>query len=289
MDQKQLIDKITSEVMSRLQSRPPETAVSDSGSSCPTGECSSCLHCVTTNPDGVKNILDGGASRVSSAIGLVNVPADTAKYIDHTLLKPEAVKDQFDQLCDEAVKYRLYSVCINPYWVKYCARKLRGTDVKVCCVVGFPLGATSSRAKGFETRHVIENGANEVDMVINIGALKSGDLDAVEEDIRHVIRACRSTTVSKVIIETSLLTDDEKVLACQISKKAGAGFVKTSTGFSKGGATAQDIALMRRVVGPKMGIKASGGVRSFEDARLMIESGATRIGASASGKIVTSN
>ena len=289
MDQKQLIDEITSEVMSRLQSSPPETAVSDSETSCPEGECISCEQCVTTYPEGVKNILNGGASRVSSAIGIVNVPADTAKYIDHTLLKPEAVKDQFDQLCDEAVKYKLFSVCINPYWVEYCARKLRGTDVKVCCVVGFPLGATSSRAKGFETRHVIENGADEVDMVINIGALKSGDLDAVEEDIRHVIRAARSTTVTKVIIETSLLTDDEKVLACEISKKAGADFVKTSTGFSGGGATTQDIALMRRVVGPKMGIKASGGVRTFEDARLMIESGATRIGASASVKIVTSN
>ena len=229
MDQKQLIDEITSEVMSRLQSSPPGTAVSDSGSSCPSGDCTSCLHCVTINPGGVKNILDGGASRVTSTIGLVNVPADTAKYIDHTLLKPEAVKDQFEQLCDEAVKYGLFSVCVNPYWVKFCARKLRGTDVKVCCVIGFPLGATSSRAKGFETRHVIENGADEVDMVINIGALKSGDMDAVEEDIRHVIRASRSTTVTKVIIETGLLSDDEKILACEISKKAGADFVKTST------------------------------------------------------------
>jgi deoxyribose-phosphate aldolase len=289
MDQKQLIEEITSEVMSRLKSKTPEADVSGSETSCPTGECTDCQQCVTVNPGGVKTILDGGASRVSSAIGVVNVPADTAKYIDHTLLKPEAVKSQFEQLCDEAVKYGLYSVCVNPYWAKFCARRLRGTGVKVCCVVGFPLGATSSRAKGFETRHVIEDGAEEVDMVINIGALKSGDLEAVEEDIRHVIRASRSTTVTKVIIETCLLTDDEKVLACEISKKAGADFVKTSTGFSKGGATAKDIALMKRVVGPKMGVKASGGVRSFEDAKLMIESGATRIGASASVKIVTDN
>ena len=289
MDQKQLIDEITSEVLSRLKSSPSETGVSGSEYSCPSGECTDCQLCVTVNPEGVKTILNGGASRVSSAIGIVNVPADTAKYIDHTLLKPEAVKSQIEQLCDEAVKYGLYSVCVNPYWAEFCAKKLRGTGVKVCCVVGFPLGATSSRTKGFETRHVIEDGADEVDMVINIGALKSGELDAVEEDIRHVIRAARSTTVTKVIIETCLLTDDEKVLACEISKKAGADFVKTSTGFSKGGATAKDIALMRRVVGPKMGVKASGGVRSFEDARLMIESGATRIGASASVKIVTSS
>jgi deoxyribose-phosphate aldolase len=218
---------------------------------------------------------------------VVNVPADVAKYIDHTLLKPDATREQYEQLCDEAAKYGFYSVCVNSSWIPLCARRLRGKDVKVCSVVGFPLGAMDSRSKGFETRNAIENGASEIDMVINVGALKSGDLDAVEKDIRAVARACRSTTVLKVIIETCLLTDDEKVLACEIAKKAGAHYVKTSTGFSTGGATAHDIALMRRVVGPTMGIKASGGVRSYEDAKLMIESGATRIGASASVKIVS--
>ncbi|MFW6137602.1 MAG: deoxyribose-phosphate aldolase [Spirochaetota bacterium] len=212
-----------------------------------------------------------------------------APYIDHTLLKPDAQKSQFEQLCEEAVEYKFYSVCVNPYWVEFCARKLRGKEVKVCSVVGFPLGAAASRTKGFETRNAIENGADEIDMVINIGALKSGDLREVEEDIRSVWRACRATTTLKVIIETCLLSDDEKVLACQTAKKAGAHFVKTSTGFAKGGAATADIALMRRVVGPGMGVKASGGVRTFEDAKNMIQSGASRIGASASVKIVTEN
>lgn len=293
MEQKELIDRITGEVMRKLQSSSSGQVETTSPflSSCTatTAECINCNLCVTLNPTGVKSILDGGASRVSATIGVVNVPADVAPYIDHTLLKPEATQDQFAQLCDEAMEYNFYSVCVNPYWVEYCARRLRGKDVKVCSVIGFPLGATSSRTKGFETRNAIESGASEIDMVINIGALKSGNLRAVEDDIRSVIRACRTTTITKVIIEICLLTDDEKVLACEISKNAGANFVKTSTGFAKGGATAKDIALMRRVVGPKMGVKASGGVRTFDDAKLMIQSGATRIGASASVKIVTSD
>jgi len=304
MDQKELIEKITREVMLKLtstgsvsQTSASQTLVSQPVASktdtvsavCITseGECINCQLCVSRNPDSVKKILDGGASRVSSTIGVVNVPADVTRYIDHTLLKPEATRSQIEQLCEEAIQFGFYSVCVNTYWADFCARKLRGKDVKVCCVVGFPLGAMDSRSKAFETRNAIENGASEIDMVINIGALKSRDLREVEEDIRSVIRACRSTTVSKVIIETCLLTDDEKVLACEISKKAGADYVKTSTGFSKGGATASDIALMRRVIGPKMGIKAAGGVRSFEDVKSMIESGATRIGASASVKIVS--
>jgi len=287
MDQKQLIEKITSEVMSKLRSGSTSSARPASDSPCTEASCTYCQLCVTINPTGVKNILDSGASRVSATVGVVNVPADVAPYIDHTLLKPEAENIQFEQLCEEAVKYKFYTVCVNPYWVEFCARRLRGKDVKVCSVVGFPFGAAGSRTKGFETRNAVENGASEIDMVINIGALKSGDLNVAEEDIRYVIRACRSTTVTKVIIETCLLTDDEKVLACEIVKKAGADFVKTSTGFSKGGATEKDIALMRRVVGPKMGVKASGGVRSFDDAKLMIQSGATRIGASASVRIVT--
>lgn len=287
MEKQALVDDITREVLRILRetaSSPQDAAAVCGG----TGEaCTDCNQCVTVNPDGVKNILNGGASRVSSTLGVVNVPADLTRYIDHTLLKPDAQRDQFETLCREAAEYSFYSVCVNPFWVEFCARKLRGTEVKVCSVVGFPLGATDSRTKSFETRNAIENGASEIDMVLNIGALKSGVVETAEEDIRAVYRACRSTTVLKVIIETCLLTDDEKVLACRIAKKAGADFVKTSTGFSKGGATAADIALMRRVVGSDMGVKASGGVRTFEDARLMVQSGATRIGASASVKIVS--
>jgi deoxyribose-phosphate aldolase len=288
MEQQQLIERITSEVMRKIQLSAAQTEVVPQGSSCPETTCTNCRLCVSRNPSGVQKILDGGASRVSSTIGVVNVPADVALFIDHTLLKPDAVQSQFEQLCDEAVQFHFYSVCVNSYWVPFCARRLRGKDVKVCSVVGFPLGAMDSRTKGFETRNAVDNGASEIDMVINIGALKSGDFAAVEKDILSVLRACRSTTVMKVIIEACLLTDDEKVLACEISKKAGADFIKTSTGFSTSGATAEDIALIRRVVGPKMGIKAAGGVRSFDDARLMIQSGATRIGASASVKIVLS-
>jgi deoxyribose-phosphate aldolase len=288
MEQQQLIERITSEVMRKIQLSAAQTEVVPQGPSCPETDCMNCKLCVSRNPSGVQKILDGGASRVSSTIGIVNVPADVAFFIDHTLLKPDAVQSQFEQLCDEALQFQFYSVCVNSYWVPFCARRLRGKEVKVCSVVGFPLGAMDSRSKGFETRNAVDHGASEIDMVINIGALKSGDYDAVEKDVLSVLRACRSTTVMKVIIEACLLTDDEKVVACEICKRAGADFIKTSTGFSTGGATAEDIALIRRVVGPKMGIKAAGGVRSFDDARLMIQSGATRIGASASVKIVSS-
>jgi len=254
MEQKELIERITEEVMRRLQS-----------GSTPAAE----------------NTAAG-----QSATGAL-APQELKRYIDHTQLKPEATKEQIETLCGEAKEYGFYAVCVNTTWVTYCAKLLRGSGVKIACVIGFPLGAMDSRAKAFEARRAIEEGADEIDMVINVGALKSRDLALVEEDIRTVSRVCRSTTILKVIIETCLLSDGEKVLACQISKKAGADFVKTSTGFSKSGATAADVALMRRVVGPDMGIKAAGGVRSFEDAKQMIESGATRIGASASVKIVT--
>lgn len=201
------------------------------------------------------------------------------KYIDHTLLKPEASQEQILSLIEEAKKYNFASVCVNPTWVPFAAQELYGTAVKVCTVIGFPLGASTSATKVFETKNAIENGADEVDMVINIGRLKTGDDDFVEADIHAVVKASGSKLV-KVIIETCLLTDEEKVRACRLAQKAGADFVKTSTGFSTGGATVADIALMRQTVGPDMGVKASGGARSLEDALAFIEVGATRIGAS---------
>lgn len=208
------------------------------------------------------------------------------KYIDHTLLKPEAKKEQIKQLCEEAKEYNFASVCINPTWVKVASELLAGSEVKVCTVIGFPLGATTTATKVFETKNAIENGAEEVDMVINIGALKDGNDDLVEADIRGVVEAAQGKALTKVIIETCLLSEEEKVRACELSVKAGADFVKTSTGFSNGGATVEDIRLMRKTVGPNVGVKASGGVRSAVDAKQMIEAGATRIGASAGIAIV---
>lgn len=202
-----------------------------------------------------------------------------AAMIDHTLLKADATRPQIEKLCEEAKKYVFASVCVNPTWVKYSAELLAGTEVKVCTVIGFPLGASTSAVKAFETKDSIANGAGEIDMVINIGALKNGEYDLVRDDIKAVVDAANGTLV-KVIIETCLLTDEEKVKACQLSVEAGADFVKTSTGFSTGGATAEDIALMRKTVGPDLGVKASGGVRNLEDMEKMIENGATRIGAS---------
>lgn len=201
-------------------------------------------------------------------------------YIDHTLLKPEATENQIKTLCDEAMDYHFMSVCVNPTWVKKAAAFLTGSDVRVCTVIGFPLGANTPELKAFEARNAIQNGATEVDMVINIGALKGEDDELVERDIRGVVEAAEDKALTKVIIETSLLTNDEKVRACEIAKKAGADFVKTSTGFSTGGATLEDVTLMRTVVGPEMGVKASGGVRTREDAEAFIAAGATRLGSS---------
>ncbi|MBM4161915.1 MAG: deoxyribose-phosphate aldolase [Ignavibacteria bacterium] len=213
--------------------------------------------------------------------------ASLAAMIDHTLLKPEATIDQIEQLCDEARQYRFASVCVNPCYVRTCVEHLRGTTSKVCTVVGFPLGASSSAAKAFEAEQAIQEGAREIDMVINVGMLKSGNHSFVEDEIRAVVTvAKRSAALTKVILETSLLTEDEKAKACQLAKQAGADFVKTSTGFGGGGATIEDVALMRRIVGPSMGVKASGGIRTYEEARAMIASGANRLGTSASVKIV---
>lgn len=207
------------------------------------------------------------------------------KYIDHTLLKPESTQEQIAKLVSEAKEYDFASVCVNPTWVSYCANELSGTDVKVCTVVGFPLGATTSATKAFEAKEAIENGASEVDMVINIGLLKSGQYQAVEDDIRAVVEASGDKLV-KVIIEACLLTDEEKVKACELSVSAGADFVKTSTGFSIHGATVEDVALMRKTVGDKVGVKAAGGARSLADAEAFIAAGATRIGTSAGVAIV---
>ncbi|MBS4173585.1 deoxyribose-phosphate aldolase [Bacillus sp. FJAT-49736] len=209
-----------------------------------------------------------------------------AKMIDHTLLKADATKDQIHTLCLEAKENSFASVCVNPTWVKYCAEQLKGSDVKVCTVIGFPLGSNTPETKAFETKNAIESGATEVDMVINISALKSGDLKLVEKDILAVTEAAKGKALTKVIIEACLLTNEEKVKACELAVKAGADYVKTSTGFSTGGATIEDIKLMRKTVGPEIGVKASGGVRSAEDAKAMIEAGATRIGASSGVKIV---
>lgn len=203
-----------------------------------------------------------------------------AKMIDHTLLKADATKEQVIELCNEAKQYEFASVCLNPTWVKTAAELLKGTTVKTCTVIGFPLGATTSEVKAFETKNAIENGASEIDMVINIGALKSGDTKAVQQDIEAVVNAAAGKAIVKVIIETSLLTDEEKRTACELSVLAKVDFVKTSTGFSTGGATVEDVKLMRSTVGPEMGVKASGGVRSLEDLTAMKEAGATRIGAS---------
>jgi deoxyribose-phosphate aldolase len=237
-------------------------------------------------PDRLRSVLDAGATRVGlHAAG--GAPAAVASMIDHTLLKPDATRANIEELCREAAQFKFATVCVNPTWVALSARLLAGTGVGVCSVVGFPLGATTADVKGYETQRAIFDGAREIDMVINVGALKSGDLRVVERDIAAVVGPCRECGVlSKVIIEAALLTDDEKVTACTLAKAAGADYVKTSTGFGPGGATAADVALMRRVVGADMGVKAAGGVRDLAGMQAMIAAGATRVGASAGVKIV---
>lgn len=208
-----------------------------------------------------------------------------ASMIDHTMLKPAATSGQIRQICKEALEYGFASVCINPCFVEFAANELKGSDIKVCTVVGFPLGTNSTETKAYEAEKAVKDGAREVDMVINVGALKEGNLKYCENDIAQVVKASKGVLV-KVIIETCLLTDDEKVNACLLSKKAGAGFVKTSTGFASGGATVGDVYLMRKTVGTAMGVKASGGIRNLQDALAMIEAGATRLGASSGIAII---
>jgi len=237
-------------------------------------------------PDRLRGVLDAGATRLGlHAAG--GAPGGVASMIDHTLLKPDATRKDIEGLCREAAEYEFASVCVNPTWVALCASLLHLTRVNVCSVVGFPLGATTPDTKHYETRRAIFDGAREIDMVINVGALKSGELRIVERDIEAVTSPCREAgALSKIIIEAALLTDDEKVTACTLAKAAGADYVKTSTGFGPGGATPGDVALMRRVVGEEMGVKAAGGVRDLESLRAMVAAGATRVGASAGVRIV---
>ena len=273
-----LVDAVTREVLAALAGRGADDC---SDPSC-QGACAA--HC----SDRVRGVVSTGAERVSYSGDGADVPRDLARFIDHTLLRPDATAADIDRLCEEARTYGFAAVCVNPTWVRRCAENLRGSNVRVASVVGFPFGAGTTEVKAMEARRAIRDGAREIDMVINVGALKSADHELVRRDIEKVADACREAgAISKVIIETALLTDEEKVVASHLAQRAKADFVKTSTGFGPGGATVHDVLLMRETVGPKLGVKASGGIRSTEDAREMIAAGATRIGASASVQIVT--
>jgi deoxyribose-phosphate aldolase len=271
----QLVEQITDVIVARLN-----------GGGDQAGLCGCTSECFNRCPERMHRVIDAGAARIGLLLGQAGSSSDWASLIDHTLLKPEATDEDIKHLCEEAAKYHFASVCVNPTWVRVAACALQGSGVPVCTVIGFPLGATLPDVKAYEARRAILEGAREVDMVINVGALKSGDDCLVEYDIHSVVEAAHEYAVTtKVIIETALLNDDEKVRACLAAKRAGADFVKTSTGFSKGGATVADILLMRRTVGPDLGVKASGGVKNLDDARKMVEAGATRIGASVGVKI----
>lgn len=267
-----LVDLVTEEVLGVL-------ARTDSS----TCQCHAVL--IDCCPRRVGPIVEAGATRLS--LHAAGRAGDVAGYIDHTMLKPEATRDDIERLCREAGEGGFATVCVNPTWVRLASECLEGTSVGVCAVVGFPLGATTAGVKRYEAEGAIVDGASEIDMVINVGALKSNDMATVQADISGVVSVCRRhCVVSKVIIEAALLTDAEKVQACEAAKRAGASFVKTSTGFGPGGATVADVALMRQTVGSAMGIKAAGGIRTYEAAKALIGAGATRIGASASVRIV---
>ncbi len=294
-DVDQLVDIIARRVQERLNG-PSNAAAKlalaprDRGEcnddSAPGEDCASCGSCVVRRPWSVRAMEGAGAMRVGALPGVGAVPGDMAKLIDHTLLKPEATRDEVVKLCEEARKYRFASVCVNTTWVGLCKSLLAGTDVMVCAVVGFPLGAMAPTAKAYEARDAMRQGAKEIDMVINIGALKSRDYETVFEDICRVVKSAAPAGV-KVILETSALDTEQKIIGCTLSKLAGAAFVKTSTGFGKGGATVEDVELMRRIVGGDVGVKASGGVRTAEDVLKMAQAGANRVGASASVAIVS--
>jgi len=253
-------------------------------------DCSTCItwgSCASVCQGKVTGILGAGADRVGAVPGGSDVSASLAGFIDHTLLKPDATQSDVEKLCDEAATHRFASICVNPSWIRFAADRLKSSPVKICSVIGFPFGATLPEMKGFETKMVRDDGAVEFDMVINVGALKSGNDSLVLRDIEAVVRAAGHNGTVKVILETTYLTDDEKIRACQLAKRAGAHFVKTSTGYGPSGAKVEDIRLMRETVGKEMGVKASGGVRDVQVAMRMLEAGASRIGASASVKIVS--
>lgn len=277
-DIEHLTTLITREVVAVISQQPDQHFCTVCGHVCDG-------HCITRHPEVAREMIAVGADRLSAKLGVDHVPTDIAGYIDHTLLKPEATEEQIRQLCAEAVEFGFASVCVNPTWTPLASRLLAGAKPVVATVIGFPLGATLPDVKAYEVRRTLEEGASEFDMVINVGALKSKHFQLVEQDIAGVVAAARGRIV-KVIIETALLTDQEKVEACVIAKAAGADFVKTSTGFASKGATVEDVALMRRVVGKDMGVKASGGIHSAQEAQAMIEAGATRLGASAGVKII---
>lgn len=281
----QLVQAVTQEILGYLGG--PE-APSLAGLQLDDVVCPGCdQNCVEKCARKTRKVIDAGADRISAGPAVSEVAADIAGLIDHTLLKPEASRADIRKLCYEAVRFSFASVCINPWYVPLAAELVRGSAVKVCTVAGFPLGATLPQVKIYEAEEAIKLGAQEIDMVINIGALKSGQDDVVELDIRGVVEAShRGAAITKVIFETALLTLEEKVRACVASKNAGADFVKTSTGFGPAGATAEDVALMRAVVGKDVGVKAAGGIRSLEDLKKMVSAGATRIGASASVRIL---
>jgi len=285
------LDRLVAQIGEELLARMGPSAVPQKkgeGLNLPDQVCPGCVQrCAQTCARNTKEIIAAGAARVSASEKLTKIDPAIAALIDHTILKPEATRADVVKVCREARQYSFASVCVNPYWVPLVKSELAGSRVLVCTVVGFPLGATSSESKAAETAFAVRDGAQEIDMVINVGALRSGDHDAVRKDIAAVVDiAHKAGAIVKVILETALLDDAQKSAACQLSKAAGADFVKTSTGFSSAGATAHDIALMRAAVGPGMGVKASGGIRTLQDLQTMTAAGATRIGASASVKIV---
>ncbi|HUS07422.1 MAG TPA: deoxyribose-phosphate aldolase [Bryobacteraceae bacterium] len=281
----QLVAQIGEEILNRVGGPRFSNA---EGLNIPDVVCPGCKQrCAQTCAQKTNDIVAAGADRISASDRLTKIDPKIAASIDHTILRPDATQSDIQKLCTEAKRYGFASVCVNPHWVPVVARELAGSAVKVCTVVGFPLGANTTEIKKAETEAAIRVGAQEIDMVINVGALKSGDYDTVKLDIQAVVEAShRSAAIVKVIIEAALLDDNEKAMACTLSKLAGADFVKTSTGFAASGATAHDVALMRSIVGPKMGVKASGGIRTLEDLKKMAAAGASRIGASASVKII---
>jgi deoxyribose-phosphate aldolase len=285
------LDRLVAQIGEELLARVSPSAVTPKkgeGLNLPDQVCPGCVQrCVQTCARNTREIIAAGASRVSASEKLTRIDPSIAALIDHTILKPEATRNDVVKICREARQYGFASVCINPYWVPLVKAELAGSPVKVCSVVGFPLGATSTEAKVCETAAALRAGAQEIDMVINVGALRSGDTDAVKNDIQSVVRvAHQAGAIVKVILETALLDDTQKTVASKIARSVGADFVKTSTGFSTSGATVHDVALMRAAVGPNIGVKASGGIRTLQDVQAMTAAGATRIGASASVKIV---